>query len=222
MVNMSGGRALTTTVVAQLRSRVLRHFKDREERERKKRLAGNNILWGRRRQVSTLSGLLSLGFVIAVQLLVFFLCSCLHDYDGSIQQGILGLLSSLPDLTPSVLFQICIPRFDSWSTLGCAAWVGLQAILYSILPGKIVHGPPTPGGNILPYRMNGLLSWSTTLGILAVAWYAGGVEVVSSAARNWKAVLAAANMYGLLMSLFMLAKGYYRPSYPEDRRFSCQ
>lgn len=89
---MSGSRALTTTVVTQLRSCVLRHFKDRKQRERKKRLAGNNILWGRRRQVSTLSGLLSLGFVIAVQLLVVFLCSCLHDYDGSIQQGILGLL----------------------------------------------------------------------------------------------------------------------------------
>lgn len=219
---MSGSRTLTSTVESQLRPYVRRHFKDGKDREERKCLAGNNVLWGRRRQVSTLSGLLSMGFVIAVQLLVVFLCSCLHDYDGSIHQGILGVLSSLPGLTPSVLLRICISRFDSWSTLGCVAWVGFQAILYSILPGKIVHGPPTPGGNTLPYRMNGLLSWGITLGIMAMAWYIGGVEVVSGAARNWKAVLAAANMYGLLMSLLMLAKGHYRPSYPADRRFSCK
>lgn len=217
---MTGSRALTTTAVAQPRPCILRHFEDGKETEGKKHLADNNVLWGRRRQVSTPSGLLSMGFVIAVQLLVVFLCSCLHHYGGSIQQGVLGLLSSLPDLTPSGLLQMYISQFDSWSTLGCAAWVGLQALLYSSLPGKIVHGPPTPGGNILPYRMNGLLSWSTTLGIMVIAWYVGGVEVVSSAARNWKAVLAAANMYGLLVSLFMLVKGYYRPSYPEDRRLS--
>ncbi|OQE25935.1 hypothetical protein PENFLA_c007G09566 [Penicillium flavigenum] len=219
---MPEGRALTTTMVAQQGPCIYRHGKDKDEkdRDRKKYLDSDSVLWGRRRHVSMLSGLLSLGFVIAVQLLVIFLCSCLYDYDGSIQQGILGLLSSLSDLTPSSLFRICIPRIERGPTLGCAAWVGIQAILYSILPGKIVHGPPTPGGNTLPYQMNGMLSWGLSLGMVAIAWYIGGVEVVSSAARNWKALLAAASMYGILMSLLMLVKGYYWPSYPKDRRFS--
>jgi hypothetical protein len=70
--------------------------------------------------------------------------------------------------------------------------------------------------------MSGLLSWGLSLGMMAIAWYIGGVEVVSSAARNWKAVLAAASMYGILISLLMLVKGYYWPSYPKDRRFSCK
>lgn len=101
-----------------------------------------------------------------------------------------------------------------------ASWIIFQALLYSLLPGKTVYGPPTPGGNTLPYRMNGLLSWGITVGAVFLAACIGGAETVASLAQNWAAVLAAANVYGLAVPALAVAKGHIWPTFENDRRFS--
>lgn len=49
------------------------------------------------------------------------------------------------------------------------AWVGLQSVLQSVLPGKTAEGEPLADGRRLPYRMNGLLALVVTLGLAIVA-----------------------------------------------------
>ncbi|KAE8364706.1 ergosterol biosynthesis ERG4/ERG24 family-domain-containing protein [Aspergillus caelatus] len=176
-----------------------------------------NSFWGRRSHVSAFSGLLSLLFVIVTSLFVLFLCVCLEHFDGSLRQGLFELLVHS---SPTTLFQRYLPEISHGHVMAYASWIMFQALLYSLLPGKTVYGPPTPGGNTLPYRMNGLLSWGITVGAVFLAACIGGAEIVASLAQNWAAVLAAANVYGLAVPALAVAKGYIWPTFESDRRFS--
>ncbi|KAB8216678.1 ergosterol biosynthesis ERG4/ERG24 [Aspergillus novoparasiticus] len=176
-----------------------------------------NSFWGRRNHVSAFSGLLSLLFVIATSLLVLFLCVCLQHFDGSLRQGLYELLVHS---SPTTLLRRYVPEISYSHVVAYTTWIVFQALLYSLLPGKTVYGPPTPGGNTLPYRMNGLLSWGITVGAVFLAACIGGAEVVASLAQNWAAVLAAANVYGLAVPALAVAKGHIWPTLTNDRRFS--
>ncbi|KAE8159619.1 ergosterol biosynthesis ERG4/ERG24 family-domain-containing protein [Aspergillus tamarii] len=176
-----------------------------------------NSFWGRRSHVSAFSGLLSLLFVIATSLFVLFICVCLEHFDGSLRQGLFELLVLS---SPTTLFQRYLPKISHGHVMAYASWIIFQALLYSLLPGKTVYGPPTPGGNTLPYRMNGLLSWGITVGAVFLAACIGGAETVASLAQNWAAVLAAANVYGLAVPALAVAKGHIWPTFENDRRFS--
>ncbi|OGM43427.1 C-14 sterol reductase [Aspergillus bombycis] len=182
-----------------------------------KRQKSANSFWGRRSHVSAFSGLLSLLFAIGTFLFVQFLRICLEHFDGSLRQALLELLVYS---SPIALFRRYLPEISHGHVMAYASWILSQGLLYSLLPGKTVYGPPTPGGNSLPYRMNGLWSWCITVGTVFLAACVGGVEVVASLAQNWAGVLAAANIYGLVLPALAVAKGHIWPSFKTDRRLS--
>jgi protein-S-isoprenylcysteine O-methyltransferase Ste14 len=58
-------------------------------------------------------------------------------------------------------------------------WVGFQALLFQLLPGRRVEGAPLPDGRRLEYKLNGLLALGVTVaaavGAVALGWVPGGV-----------------------------------------------
>lgn len=95
-----------------------------------------------------------------------------------------------------------------------------QVLLYSLLPGRVVRGAQTPGGNRLLYTINGLLSWVVTLGLFVDVSWTYGVHSVAALADNWGGVLVAANIYGIAMSVLAWMKGHVSPTCMKDRRLS--
>lgn len=174
-----------------------------------------NALWGRRKNVSNVAGFLSMGAVVASPLFALFLYICLEHFDGAMSKATIELLSS-----PVNFFLQYLPGPTSQATMLYVSWVIMQAAIYSVLPGKIVHGPPTPAGHAHPYRMNGLVSWFVTIGTLAVLATVKGIEAVAGVAQNWGGILVAANIYGLAFSVISWLKGHIHPSFENDRRFS--
>jgi 7-dehydrocholesterol reductase len=99
-------------------------------------------------------------------------------------------------------------------------WLGFQALLYVVLPGKIGYGQRTPAGHLLPYVVNGLLAWFVThalfIGVsLQTGWYK-----LSIIHDYWGPLLVAANVYGYGLAIFSYVKAHYFPSHPNDRKFS--
>ncbi|KAE8332537.1 ergosterol biosynthesis ERG4/ERG24 [Aspergillus sergii] len=175
----------------------------------------SNALWGRRKNVSSLAGFLSMGAVIASPLFALFLYICLENFDGAMWKPTLELFSS-----PIDFFLRYLPGPTSQATILYASWVAMQAALYSVLPGRIVYGPPTPAGHTHPYRMNGRASWFATIGTLAIVAVVQGIDAVASVAQNWGGILVAANIYGIAFSVISWLKGHLQPSFEKDRRFS--
>ncbi|KAL9131306.1 MAG: hypothetical protein Q9217_000741 [Psora testacea] len=111
------------------------------------------------------------------------------------------------------------PRPSMQASLGYAAWILFQGILYSLLPGPISTGQLTPAGNLLKYKTNGLLAWTITH-VAFLGAGAAGVLDLAIIAKNWEGLLVASNVYGFLLAGFCLVKGYVAPSHPNDRKFS--
>ncbi|KAJ5644240.1 ergosterol biosynthesis ERG4/ERG24 family-domain-containing protein [Penicillium longicatenatum] len=177
----------------------------------------DNALWGRRSHVSTISGLLSMLFMNVVQLFVIFLCICFERFDGSLQHGLLDLLACQ---SLKGFFQQYLPAVFLRPAIFYFGWVASQALLYSVLPGKIVYGPSTPGGHTLSYCLNGLSSWLVTIWVVLVAAYVGGAEAIASAAQSWMTIIVVANLYGLTLSALAYLKAHIWPSHNSDQRFS--
>ena len=165
--------------------------------------------------MSTPSGLLSLGFMVTCPIFVIFLYVCIWDFDSSLKETAYALTSyGIPEF---------FLQYTPWPTLrasiGYTGWLVFQAFLFSVLPGKTVTAPPTPGGNTLVYRINGLNSWVLTT-ITAVVLAVTEILPLSSIAENWGGLVIAANVYGILATLFGWIKGHLFPSATKDRRFS--
>jgi 7-dehydrocholesterol reductase len=123
-----------------------------------------SLLWGRRQKVSVFASLPSMMLITAAPLVVLCLFSALTQYDGSVAMTlrVLQAHGMLPFL------RRCFPGLTTWSGIAYIGWVAFQAFLYHVLPGRIATDPPTPGGHSLPYRINGLWSWITTLTVFLV------------------------------------------------------
>ncbi|PIG88603.1 hypothetical protein AARAC_001037 [Aspergillus arachidicola] len=175
----------------------------------------SNALWGRRKNVSSLAGFLSMGAVIASPLFALFLYICLENFDGAMWKPTLELF-----LSPIDFFLQYLPGPTIQATILYASWVAMQAVLYSVLPGRIVYGPATPTGHTHPYWMNGLASWFATIGTLSIVAVVQGIDDVASVAQNWGGILVAANIYGIAFSVISWLKGHLQPSFEKYRRFS--
>lgn len=111
------------------------------------------------------------------------------------------------------------PRLSLKSTLAYACYVVLQAVLFQFLPGPINTGQRTPAGYLLTYRTNGLCAWVITHAIYALLCWFGFLDP-EFVIRNWSGIFMAMNLFGYLAAVFAHGKAYWRPSHPEDRRFS--
>ncbi|KAK2761147.1 7-dehydrocholesterol reductase [Arachnomyces sp. PD_36] len=174
-----------------------------------------NMFWGRRNYVSQFAGFKTASVLISAPSFVLFLSASLKFFDGSISQSLQEVWTDgLKSFVSGYFPQPSIKGF-----LAYGSWFAFQALLYSILPGKIYDGQPTPGGHVLRYSINGLLSFFVTI---AVALWAGQGGFVDPAwvARNWQHLLIGANLFGVALSSFMYLKASVAPSKPRDTRFS--
>lgn len=176
----------------------------------------SNVLWGRRKQVSTVSGLVSLLFVLFGQLYVLFAQICMSHFSGSVKEG----SRKLVEIWPVAFYNDYLPSITLGPVIGYVGWIAFQGLLYWALPGKIAYSPPTPGGNVLPYRMNGLLAFVLTISVIAGAVAYNGAKTIAGLAENWTSFLVVANAYGLLVALLAQVKGYVMPTCAKDRRMS--
>lgn len=80
-------------------------------------------------------------------------------------------------------------------------WIVLQAILFYFVPGKECYGGITPSGEKLKYNINGIIVYPITFMIPVIF----DIDIVN----NWGAIFIAANLYGLISSLFVYLKGCY-------------
>lgn len=99
------------------------------------------------------------------------------------------------------------PSLDSWMVLIVFGLV--EAILQLYLPGKIVHGPVTPKGNIPVYKANGVQAYFTTLVLFGLGWW---FDVFSPAqiCDLFGKLLASLNLFafGLCIMLYFKVRIY--------------
>ncbi|EEH46411.2 uncharacterized protein PADG_02509 [Paracoccidioides brasiliensis Pb18] len=172
--------------------------------------------WGRRTEVPRLHGALSLVIMMACPTTILFWYVALQHFDGS-------LLSTAVALKNEGLFSFYhryCPVPNLQTALAYGGWVLFQALLYSFLPGSTQEGQPTPAGNVLKYKINGMLAAMVTVWLFAIISLYGGIPVSTFVADNWGSLLTTFNIYGLFLTLAFYLKAHLWPSHPEDRKFS--
>ncbi|KAF4968707.1 hypothetical protein FZEAL_10348 [Fusarium zealandicum] len=120
------------------------------------------------------------------------------------------------------LWDICArygPQISRKGMLAVVAWVGLQALLFRYLPGKVQNGQYTPAGYLLSYRINGLSAWVITHVLYGVLSWLGVLDP-GFIPRNWSSLIGAMNLAGFVITAFVFVKAYVIPTHPEDRKFS--
>ncbi|MEZ4331722.1 MAG: hypothetical protein R3F35_08200 [Myxococcota bacterium] len=108
--------------------------------------------------------LFNLGFVamlFGMPIATFYFAVAFLDYDAAL-------------VLPDAAFWRRLPG-PSFAAVGLyLAWVGFQAALFHLLPGRAVEGSPLPDGRRLEYRLNGLAALGVTLALAALAVALGG------------------------------------------------
>ena len=173
------------------------------------------VSWGRRHRSSWLLGALSLLFMIFCPALISFIWISLEYYDASVTASLAALKSE-----GLLLFAAQhSPRWDGLVTVYHAAWIAFQAALYILLPGRTCKGQLTPAGNVLDYKINGLLAWMTTI-LAGLAATAAGYLDPAIIAKNWGQLICTLNICGFAIALIFYAKARLFPSHESDRKFS--
>jgi 7-dehydrocholesterol reductase len=114
----------------------------------------------------------------------------------------------------TTIYNIWGPLFfgtpEAWKIVGTFAAVEL--FLMKVLPGKKVHGPVTPKGNVPIYKANGICSFVCTmllfyLGSSVFKFFSPGIIY-----DNFGGLLGTLNIFSLLFCLFLYFKGKFKPS----------
>jgi len=105
--------------------------------------------------------------IIVLPVIVYYLYFCLRFNDG----GLIPAGVTVQDLL--AFGKSIVPTGRAFLVYG--TWLGFQAALQHLVPGRIVHGRET-GGKRLPYRMNGLVSFIVTLVVFLVLVLTGLID----------------------------------------------
>lgn len=176
----------------------------------------SSIKWGRsHHHGSWIHSLGCLGVMLLAPLLVIFYFITLTSFQGSLSLSSTFLLN----IGPISFFRLYFPQPSLKASIGYVAWLCFQAALYLGLPGRISTGQLTPAGNLLKYKTNGLSAWIVThVLFFGFSWY--GVLDPAILARNWEALLVAANVWGFVLTGIAFVKANLRPTHEQDRKFS--
>lgn len=139
----------------------------------------------------------------------------LEQYNGSITAALKAAFEEGPIAFAFGHF----PRFSMNAIIGYACWLLLQAFFYGYLPGTLCYGQRTPGGHLLTYTANGLLAWAVTHALYIGGAFFGYIDP-ALIAKHWEGLLVAVNTYGFVLAILAQWKGYWFPSFPEDRKIS--
>lgn len=171
--------------------------------------------WGRASKAGWDKSIGALLVVAAVPTWLHMNWIALEQYNGSITAALRAALKEGP-----VSFAFGhFPRYSSQAIAGYAAWLLVQAFFYGYLPGTLCYGQRTPGGHLLTYTANGLLAWAITHVVYIGGSFLGFVDP-AIIANHWEGLLVAVNTYGFVLSILAQWKGYFFPSYVEDRKIS--
>jgi protein-S-isoprenylcysteine O-methyltransferase Ste14 len=97
-------------------------------------------------------------------------------------------------------------------------WVGFQALLFSILPGRTAEGAPLPDGRRLEYRLNGLLALGFTVALAVCAVWLGLLPP-AVIFDQWGALVTTTNLVVLLGCVGLVVLGR-RQANPEERKLN--
>lgn len=87
-----------------------------------------------------------------------------------------------------------------------------QFALMKLLPGKTVHGPITPMGNVPVYKANGVAAFMLTLLTFILTGFYWQLFPASIIYDNLGALFGALNLLSLFVCLLLYLKGRYAPS----------
>ena len=173
------------------------------------------VTWGRTRQAKWAN---NVGAAIMITFSPLWMCLnwiTLQYFDGSLTAALREFVSA----NPMRFARQYSPQPSLSATVGYAAWILWQALLYGYLPGRRCFGQRTPGGHLLDYTANGLMAWTITHLLYLTASFLGLLDP-SVIANNWQGLFVAANAYGFALSMTGQLKGYWAPSFLEDRKLS--
>lgn len=128
----------------------------------------------------------------------FYLWSAVAQHGGSLW---------LPRSTAELLAMVPAPTWEAAALLG--AWLGLQALLYVTLPGRVVMGRPTEHGERAEYRINGLFAFSVSAALL-VAGIASGLVSPSGVLAQLGPLLTIATIFAVAAAALTYAAGKRR------------
>ncbi|KAG0242588.1 7-dehydrosterol-delta 7-reductase [Mortierella sp. GBAus27b] len=177
--------------------------------------------WGRDRDVSFGTILISLGILVLSPIWVMYTFISCNSYNCAMSAPALEIYNAPDRLDAFTNFLAReIPTFSPHAIRLHLTWLVFQAALYAFLPAKIGYGQRTPAGHLLPYKVNGLLAWI----ISHALYFAGGLYFawwdLSIIHDNWGGLLISMNLYGYFLTFFCYFKAHFFPSHPADRKFS--
>lgn len=179
------------------------------------RFVEQQVTWGRVSKVRLRNNVGAAVLVVLAPLWVHINWVALQYFNGS-------LTPTVRTFASKGLIQFAWRYFPQPSLLACfgyAGWLLFQALLYGYLPGPKCFGQRTPGGHLLSYTTNGLMAWTITHLLFLTASVLGLLDP-AVIAKNWEGLFVAANTYGFVLAILAQYKGYWAPSYPEDRKMS--
>ncbi len=105
-----------------------------------------------------------------------------------------------------------LPRPSFKALLVIVGWIFSQWVLLRFLPGKKSKGPLTVMGNRPAYKLNGILAWIITHGVLFGILYPLGIVNPASLYLIYGSVLITLNIGALLLCFLLYIKGRFFPS----------
>lgn len=154
-----------------------------------------------------------LSFMLLVTPLTSIWWGAITDYNGSLQ---LSVTKFMADPRASLSWY-SLPSHDISITF--AKWIVFEVILYTVLPGRVCAGQPTPSGHTLPYTLNGLSFFICSITSFVVSAALGWTEL-SFIAKNWGDIILAVNAFAWLLTGLAFVKGRIAPSYKYDTKGS--
>lgn len=152
-----------------------------------------------------------LTFMLFITPLISIWWSAIIDYNGSLQLSVTRFLAG----PKASLSWYSLPSHDI--SVAFAKWILFEAILYTVLPGRICAGQPTPSGHTLPYTMNGLSFFTFSIIFFLVSAALGWTEL-SFIANNWRDIILVLNAFAWLLTGLAFLKGRIAPSYKYDNK----
>lgn len=155
--------------------------------------------------------------LVGAPFIVAYAWTSCRAYDCALSGPLIGIARDGWSATAGMLAAAPRPTLAGFGLF--AAWYVAQAVLAMLLPGRTGIGVPTPAGHRLEYRLNGLLAWVVTHGLLYVAAFHSALISPTLAYDHGGGLLAAANAAGFAIAVFAFWKAQRHPTHPDDRRF---
>jgi 7-dehydrocholesterol reductase len=181
--------------------------------------------WGRAWEASRVSQLGALFLMVGAPFLVLYFVMACTAYHGSlvapliaVWHGQASLFSQLPTISSQA-----IAIYVGWVAFQIVLAVGVPDILHHLLPsyrGGHRLGAVTPGGDRLPYQINGLQAWLISTLFFVLGAYLFGLFSPTIIYDHLGGLLLATTLMGNVIALFVYLKARWLPSHRNERKFS--